>query len=351
MIEIVLADDSKLFRDVLKDKVESTGKIKVVGMARNGLEAVHLVHELKPDLLVLDCEMPIMDGLECLKRVQKECPLPVFMLSSFTREGSEVTIKALEYGAVDFLEKPTAGVLGLSRIVGILLEKIEAIMSKKTRHGARPGHKFLNHDKKKKEALFQKLKNRSVDLIAIGSSIGGIQSAMDIIPQFPEKMNPIVWVQHLPEGFSESLAQRFDASSKMHVKLAGHNEVVQQGVCYIAPAGVQTCVEYSAGRSILKVQGRQKVFSHCPSCDVLFSSVSESYGENAVGVILSGMGDDGAVGLKKMHRKGSFVIGEAEESCVVYGMPKMAMARGAVDIELNSKDIAEAILKITGYES
>lgn len=351
MIEIVLADDSKFFRDILKEKIESFGKIKVVGVARNGVEAVELVQKLKPDILILDCQMPVMDGLECLKKIQKECPLPVFMLSSFTREGSEVTIKALEYGAIDFLPKPTGGVLGIDRTVGALVQKIEVIIMQRNLRRIHGKYQSLTRDRKEKETSFQKWKSRNIDLVAIGSSIGGIQSAMDIIPRLPAHMKPVVWVQHLPEGFSESLAQRFDASSKMRVKLAENDEVIKQGTCYIAPAGLQTRVEYSSGRSTLKVQGQQRVSSHCPSCDVLFGSVAECYTENAVGVILSGMGDDGTVGLKKMHQKGAFVIGEEEESCVVYGMPKMAMARGAVDIEMDSGDIAEAILKIAGYES
>jgi two-component system chemotaxis response regulator CheB len=231
------------------------------------------------------------------------------------------------------------------------VQKIEVIIMQRNLRRIHGRYQSVTPGRKKKEVSSRKLESRNIDLIAMGSSIGGIQSAMAIIPRLPAHMKPVVWVQHLPEGFSESLAKRFDVSSKMRVKLAEHNEAVEQGTCYIAPAGLQTRVEYSSGRPALKVQGRQRVSSHCPSCDVLFGSVSEFYAENAVGVILSGMGDDGAVGLKKMHQKGAFVIGEEEESCIVYGMPKMAMGRGAVDIELDNKDIAEAILEITGYKS
>lgn len=349
MIKIIIADDSELFRNIFKEKIESSGKIEVIALARNGQEAITLVKEMKPDLLVLDCEMPVMNGLECLQKIQHEYPLPVFMLSSLTSEGAEVTIKALEYGAVDFLQKPTDGVDGLTRVMGALIEKIEVIILQKRLRGIRDKYKPVNLQK---EVLLpeKKIKTRDVDLVAIGSSTGGIQSARDIIPQLPSNMTPVVWVQHMPQGFTESLAKRFNVISNIRVKLAEDKEVIGQGTCYLAPAGFQMRVERLLDKTRLRVQGQERVSSHCPSCNVLFGSVAEHYTQNAIGVVLSGMGDDGAVGLEKMHRKGAFIIGQTEESCVVYGMPKMAKERGAVDVELNSKDIADVVQRISGFK-
>lgn len=348
MIRIVIADDSEFFLNVLKGRIESSGKIQVVGSARNGQEALDLVKQTKPDLLVLDCQMPVMDGLECLRRIKHQGVIPVLMLSSLTYEGARTTIQALEYGAADFLHKPTNGADGVNQIVGVLIEKIEVLVFQRRLKNIKEKYKSPPSPK---EVIFSELsaKARSIDLIAMGSSTGGVQAALEIIPKIPAEMKPIVWVQHMPDKFVQSLAKRLDSMSKIRVKVAEDKEPIHPGVCYLAPAGFQMRLRRLGEQMTISVHAEEKVLSHCPSCDVLFDSVSEHFAKNVIGVILSGMGDDGARGLEKMHTQGAFVIGQNEDSCVVYGMPKMAYERGAVDIELDSKDIVEAVKRIAGF--
>ncbi len=348
MIRIVIADDSEFFLNVLKGKIESSGKIQVVGSARNGQEALDLVKQTKPDLLVLDCQMPVMDGLECLRRIKHQGVIPVLMLSALTYEGARTTIQALEYGAADFLHKPTNGADGVNQIVGVLIERIEVLVFQQRLKNIKEKYKSPPSPT---EVIFSELsaKARSIDLIAMGSSTGGVQAALAIIPRIPAEMKPIVWVQHMPDKFVQSLAKRLDSMSKIRVKVAEDKESIHPGVCYLAPAGFQMRLRRLGEQMTISVHAEEKVSSHCPSCDVLFDSVSEHFTKNVIGVILSGMGDDGARGLEKMHRQGAFVIGQNEDSCVVYGMPKMAYGRGAVDIELDSKDIAEAVKRIAGF--
>ncbi len=348
MIRIVIADDSEFFLNVLKGKIESSGKIQVVGSARNGQEALDLVKQTKPDLLVLDCQMPVMDGLECLRRIKHQGVVPVLMLSSLTYEGARTTIQALEYGAADFLHKPTNGADGVNQIVGVLIEKIEVLVLQQRLKNIKEKYKS---PPSRKEVIFSELsaKARRIDLIAMGSSTGGVQAALEIIPRMPAEMKPIVWVQHMPDKFVQSLAKRLDSMSKIRVKVAEDKEAVNSGVCYLAPAGFQMRLRRLGEQMTISVRAEERVSSHCPSCDVLFDSVSEHFAKNVIGVILSGMGDDGARGMEKMHKQGAFVIGQNEDSCVVYGMPKMAYERGAVDIELDSKDIADAVQRIAGF--
>ena len=347
MIRLVIADDSIFFLKVLKERIESSGKIQVVGSASNGKEAIDLVQETNPDLLVLDCQMPVMDGLECLKKIKHQWPGPVVMLSSLTYEGAATTIEALEYGAVDFLHKPSEETEGVNQIIGALVEKIEVIVLQRRLKDIRGKYKPALS---KREGVLSGLssKAREVNVIAMGSSTGGVQATLDVIPHLPAHMKPIVWVQHVPSQFVESLARRLDSRSPMKVKVGEDGESIYQGTCYLAPGGFQMRLKRRGHQLQLSIGGQEKVSSHCPSCDVLFDSVAETCTSDVIGVILSGMGDDGARGLEKMHKQGALVIGQNEESCVVYGMPKMAYERGAVDVELDSKDIAEGIQKVAG---
>lgn len=346
MIRIVIADDSAVFLDVLRKEIESSGKIQVVGAARNGKEAMELVRQISPDLLILDCQMPVMDGLECLKRIKHQWAGPVVMLSSLTYKGAATTIQALEYGAVDFLHKPAGGGEELRRVVGLLIEKIEVIILQRRLKGIREKYGPFAAGGTALSGL--EAMARPVDLVVMGSSTGGVQASMDIIPRLPAPMPPLVWVQHMPPPFLKSLARRLDSLSKIQVKVGEDGENVRLGICYLAPGRFQMRVRRKGNQFQLDIGGEERVSSHSPSCDVLFESAAEHCARNLIGVILSGMGDDGARGMEKMHARGAFVIGQSQESCVVYGMPKMAHERGAVDIELDSKDIAEGIQKVAG---
>ncbi len=349
MLRVVTADDSAFLRQVLKDVLEQSNKIEVIGEAKNGKEAIDLVKRLSPDVLILDCEMPVMNGLEALRRVMAECPLPIFMFSSLTQEGASVTLKALEYGAIDFLPKPTKGAHELEAIADQLIRKIELVSIKgrcRKMAGKEPGGKIQKPIRPKGDV--NSVQKSRIDLIAVGSSTGGVQAALELIQGLPSKTKPIVWVQHMPPSFTNSFANRLDSAAKIKVKEAEDGDILEENTCYIARGGVQMKLQkYHSGIG-LRLQGEEKVNGFCPSCNPLFDSVAEYYSDNVLGVILTGMGDDGTKGLVKMHGKGAYVIGQNEESCVVYGMPKAAFQAGAVDIELDIKEIPSAIVKKGG---
>ena len=346
MIRAVIADDSALLRQVLKDVLEASKRIQVVGAGVNGKEAVDLVKKLHPDILVLDCEMPVMNGLEALRHIMQECPLPVFMFSSLTSEGASVTIRALEYGAVDFLCKPARGVAGLDEVAKELIRKIECIVLKE---------KFKTLTARKTDGAVRRapgtitqVPQRTVDIIAMGSSTGGVQASTKVITGLPKDTKPIVWVQHMPPQFTLNFANRLDGLSALRVKEAEDGDVVEHGTCYLAPGGLHMRVKKKGSKTVLDIQDGEKVSGHRPSCNVLFDSIAEYYESNVMGIILTGMGDDGAQGLQKLHARGAYVIGQSEASCVVYGMPKSAYQLGAVDIELDIEVIATAIKKAGG---
>ncbi len=348
MVRVVIADDSAFLRQVLRDLLHKSQFIQVVGEAKNGKEAIELVRNTQPDILILDVEMPVMTGLQALRIIMQECPLPVFMFSSLTTEGASVTIKALEYGALDFLPKPMGGAHQLDQVAGELIRKVRIVALKKKTKGWR-------EEKKGKVPVAGLpplpsigIQKRPIDIIALGSSTGGVQAAINIIPKLPAMCKPIVWVQHMPPYFTKSFAQRLDGLSKMKVIEAQGNERIEQGVCYLAQGGQHMRIVKTGNDYYTKVGGDEKVSGHCPSCDVLFGSVATYFSRTALGVILTGMGDDGTKGLVTMHSKGAFVIGQNEESCVVYGMPKVARKSGAVDIELDINDIADGIIKAGG---
>jgi two-component system chemotaxis response regulator CheB len=355
VIKVVIADDSPFLRQVLTDVLETSGKVKVVAAAKNGKEAIEYVKSLSPDVLILDCEMPVMNGLEALRRIMGECPLPVFMFSSLTAEGAAVTIKALEYGAVDFLQKPTKGAHALNEVVDELIHKIEAVArrwkfrgSKKDAFSEGREDKVVCETPRRQPISMESLVKRRVDIVAIGSSTGGVQAAVEVVNRLPERTKPIVWVQHMPPTFTGSFAARLNSCGKIRVHEAKNGQVLEDNTCYIAPGGFQMRVRKVGAQTTLNIHGTEKVNGFCPSCDVLFESVHQCFGETALGVILTGMGDDGARQLVEMRKKGAFVIGQNEESCVVYGMPKSAYQMGGVDVELDIVKISEGITKVGG---
>ena len=359
-IRAVIADDSAFLRMVLRDVLEDGG-VKVVGEAKNGKEAVAMVREMEPDILILDCEMPVMNGLAALRIIMESTPLPVLMFSSLTTEGASVTIKALEYGAVDFLLKPTGTANKLDTVADDLVRKIRFITLKNKFRKMKPLSPAEQKEEQKKTDAAEAaaaaapkkeqapLKQRKIDIIAIGSSTGGVQAIKEVIPLLPAKIKPIVWVQHMPPNFTKSLAERLDQISQVHVTEVKDGDELKENTCYLAQGGYQMALYNSGSTYKLRATETQPVSHHCPSCNVLFSSVAEYFSDNALGVILTGMGDDGADGLVKMHKKGAFVIGQNEESCVVYGMPKSAYKLGAVDVEMNIKQIAGGIKKVGGF--
>ncbi len=353
MIKVLLADDSAFLKKVLQDALESTGRVQVVGSASNGKEAIELVKRLNPDVAVLDCEMPVMNGLEALRRIMQECPLPVFVFSSLSREGSSVTIKALELGAIDYLQKPSSTSAGIPEIAGQLVRKIESValrgrfMKMNGRLGPKAGAPAAPAAVRR-PASGAVLPRKKIDLIAIGSSTGGVQAGMRVVPNIAAGSPPVVWVQHMPASFTTGFAARVNQASQIEVKEAEDGDRLESGYCYLAPGGFQMRVARDASGFYLKVGGTEKRTGFCPSCDVLFESVSEHFTGNSLGVILTGMGNDGTEGLKKMHQKGAYVLGQDEASSVVYGMPRAAFEAGAVDAQLDIEAIGGAVNQVCG---
>jgi len=346
MINAIIADDSPFFRQVLQDVLEKSGKINVIGSAKNGKEAIALVEKLSADVLILDCEMPVMDGITALKHIMQHFPLPIFIFSAFTSEGAQTTIQALEHGAIDFLQKPSRGAHELEEISEDLIKKLENVVKNNNYKFAKTQNTNDISDKKELPSL--DIYKKNVDIIAIGSSTGGIAAAAEIVKRLPEKTKPIVWVQHMPPNFTKPFADRINSLSKITIKEAEDGDILQNDHCYIAKGGLQMRVENKNDNFFLNISDPEKTSGHCPSCDILFDSISEFYTNNVLGVILTGMGEDGSKGLLKMHNNGAFIIGQSESSCVVYGMPKAARLIGAVDIEVDICDIAEAIVKNGG---
>ncbi len=346
MIKVACADDSAFLRQIIKEVLESSGKIQVIGQLKNGKEALEFAKTQKPDLMILDCEMPVMNGLEALRRIMQEAPLPIVMFSSLTSEGAAVTIKALEYGAVDFMLKPSSNVNRLEEVAESLIRKIEMIAFRRT---------FMLTEKTPKrtassDASIETVATRNIDLIGLGSSTGGVQAAMALIPKLPEKTPPIVWVQHMPEFFTKSFADRLNGLSKMNVKEAEDGDIVTTGSVYLGRGGTQMKVVKDGARLRIKFAGHDKVNGFCPSCNVLFGSIAQYYGQNALGIILTGMGNDGTEGLVSMHQKGAYVLGQDEFTSTVYGMPRTAYEAGAVDVQLPIDRMAEGVMKVCGTQ-
>ncbi|MBN1114975.1 MAG: chemotaxis response regulator protein-glutamate methylesterase [Oligoflexia bacterium] len=347
-ISVLIVDDSSLLRRVAKDKISAYRGITVIGEAVDGVDAVDKVNRLKPDVVLMDCEMPVMDGIEALRIIMSRDPgQKVIMFSNQTFFGAQATIKALEIGAIDFLAKPSGGLSELDGIINRLVAKIRFAKIKKER---------ITHKKAAKGvADFDigsiRLPKRNIQLIGVGSSTGGVKAALEIVPHFPANSPPVVWVQHMPPSFTTSFAHRLNSSSNIDFREGIDGDRLEQGKGYLAPGGKQIrVVKNRDDEYVLKIDEKlEKISGHKPSADSLFISMSEvTKGPEVLAVILSGMGSDGAKGLKMLHDKGAYVIGQNEDSCVVYGMPRSAKLIGAVDIEADVTVIPGIINKLLG---
>lgn len=339
-IKILIVDDSSFVRKALLRIFEAEPEVEVIGVARSGKEALEKVPLLKPDVLTLDINMPGMDGLETLKVLMQTHPMPVLMLSQFTKQGAELTLKALEAGAMDFVDKSTTGLMDFFDLAREIISKVRSIAgSKPVRIGRDAG-------------VLAPGKGRGLaDIVAIGTSTGGPLALQMLLPKFPGDINfAIMVVQHMPQGFTGPLAKRLDSLCGIRVKEAEDGDVVRPGVSLIAPAGMHMTVKKVQSR-LFGVQRRVVLgFEplhelHKPSVDVLFGSVARAYGERAIGVILTGMGSDGAKGLGTIKKQGGFTIAQDEATSAIFGMPRVAIENNAVDIVLPITSIAEEILR------
>ncbi|NJC87312.1 MAG: chemotaxis response regulator protein-glutamate methylesterase [Methylococcaceae bacterium] len=343
-IRALVVDDSAFIRNAVIMMLESDPEIKVVGNARNGAEAIEKVAQLKPDVVTLDIEMPGMDGMTALRTIMEKTPVPVIMLSSLTTEGARTTLDALDIGAVDFIPKNLSELsVNIVTIKKILIDKVKAVANKEgaTMQAYRPPLPASS-----KVAIPPRVSGaRKVSIVAIGTSTGGPKALQDILPRLPANFPvPIVIAQHMPANFTKPFADRLDQLSQLSVKEAEEGEPLKPGVAYIAPGrGHTQLVRARSGEIMIRVSVNED-FIYRPSVDFLMLSVAELYFGKALGVILTGMGNDGLKGLSAMKKVGCRILAQDEASCVVYGMPKAVVEAGIADKVLGIDAMADEII-------
>jgi len=325
-IKVLIVDDSALIRSVMSEIVNSQADMEVVATAPDPLVARELIKKHNPDVLTLDVEMPKMDGLDFLEKLMRLRPMPVLMVSSLTERGSEITMRALELGAVDFVTKPKISIqTGMREYTELITDKIRA--------AARARVKARTVQQHASPTALQALRSpliSSEKLIIIGASTGGTEAIREFLMQMPSDCPGILIAQHMPEGFTTSFARRLDSLCRISVSEAAGNERILPGHAYIAPGHSHLLLTRSGANYMTKIEQTDPVNRHRPSVDVLFRSVALAAGKNAVGVILTGMGKDGAAGMLEMKNAGAHNFAQDEASCVVFGMPREAIAIGAV---------------------
>lgn len=341
-IRILIVDDSALVRKLLTEELSSDSEIEVIGTAPDPYIARDKIIQLKPDVLILDVEMPRMDGLTFLDRIMKFHPMPVIILSSLAKSGGEVALRALELGAADVLAKP--GTSYSVRDMSIqLADRIKAV------HGMR--HRSVELPRKEAIPTPIPVPNRAMlkttnKIIAIGASTGGTEAIKEILVRLPANMPPIIIVQHMPQYFTRSFAERLDSLSELYVKEAVDGELLSPGKVLIAPGNLHMVLKRSGASYYVEIKEGPLVFHQRPSVEVMFKSVARYAGSNSIGILLTGMGRDGAEGLLEMKNAGAFTIAQDEKSCVVYGMPKEAAQIGAAKEILPLDAIPEALFSL-----
>ncbi|KAF0143792.1 MAG: two-component system chemotaxis family response regulator CheB [Nitrospirae bacterium] len=334
-IRVLIVDDSPFIRKALLRIFESEPSITVVGVARNGKEAIEKVIELEPDVITLDIMMPEMDGIETLKIIMGTKPTPVLMLSQYTHEGTELTLNALEFGAMDFVDKSTTGLMDFFGLAKEIISKVKAIT------GQRPLRIASS------SMALQDYKGRGIiDAVAIGTSTGGPPALQVLLPKFPKDISfGVLIVQHMPHGFTGPLAKRLDTMCQIHIKEAEEGDKIEPGIALIAPSGLHMKVRKN--QKLIRLDMEPLNTAHRPSVDVLFQAVADNYGNRSIGVILTGMGSDGAKGIRLMKEQGAVTLAQDEETSTIFGMPKVAIESGVIDKVVPITSMAEEILKRT----
>lgn len=339
---VLVVDDSATMRGMISAVLNSDPEVSVVGQCGDAMQARAAIKELNPDVVTLDIEMPNMSGLEFLEKIMTLRPMPVIMVSSLTQRGAEATIAALEIGAFDCIGKPVPGDV---RPFHELIEKVKAAAKSATRyqHMRKPAAAPMPAANTNAKADYRV--GRKV--VAIGSSTGGVEALIEVLKNYPVNCPPTVITQHMPGTFTKSFAQRLDRLCAPQVQEATDGARLEIGRVYLAPGGERHLTVVNPHAPCCRLVEKPPVNGHRPSVDVLFDSVAELAGRNAVGVILTGMGRDGASGLLKMRHAGARTVGQNERTCVVYGMPRVAFELGAVETQLPLNGIGEEILKLT----
>lgn len=356
-IRVVVVDDSALVRGLLAEIINRESDMECVGAANDPLIAREMIRDLNPDVITLDIEMPKMDGIDFLARLMRLRPMPVVMISTLTERGAEVTMRALELGAVDFVAKPRIGLVdGINELAGQIVEKVRVAASAHVRRVTQPSQPSITAvgDAQRvpgRPELLSMGRISTEKLICIGASTGGTEAIKEILMRMPADSPGIVITQHMPPGFTTSFAARLNTLCQITVQEASNGGRVLPGHAYIAPGGKQFRVEKSGANYVCVVEDGETVNRHKPSVEVLFKSAARVVGRNAFGIMLTGMGNDGAKAMKEMKDAGSYNYVQDEASCIVFGMPREAILHGAADEILPLIDIAGALLTKLGGTS
>ena len=345
-IRIVIVEDSAFMRKIISDILMADPEIEIVGMARNGNEATEVIRSISPDVVTLDIEMPGKSGIEVLKDIMAFKRIPVVMVSSLAKDGAEVTLQALDLGAVDFVTKPSGNIsLDMGKVADELRSKVKAA-SKASVRGKGTTKKVSSIWERVTAQPMHHQTRCKPELIVIASSTGGPMALQQVIPELPGNLSlPVLIVQHMPPGFTTSLAQRLNERSKLKVTEACDEMPVRRGSVIIAPGGYHMIVERRVTELVCRLTETPPVRSVRPSADVLFSSVSEVVGGNVIVLVLTGMGKDGLDGSRLLREKGAYVIAESRETSVIYGMPGAVIDAGLADEVLPLYSIAEGVTR------
>ena len=346
-IRVIVVDDSALVRSLLAEIINRQKDMECVGSANDPLIAREMIRELNPDVITLDIEMPRMDGIDFLGRLMRLRPMPVVMISTLTERGAEVTMRALEMGAVDFVAKPRIGVAdGLSELSSQIVEKIRIAASAHIKRAVSASASTAGGPTPSMPRVpIASIGRVSTEkLICIGASTGGTEAIKEILTRMPADSPGIVITQHMPPGFTTSFAARLNTLSQITVQEAVNGERILPGHAYIAPGGRQFRVDRSGANYVAVVEDGELVNRHRPSVEVLFKSAAAVVGRNAFGIMLTGMGNDGAKAMREMKDAGSYNYVQDEASCIVFGMPREAILHGAADEVLPLVEIAPALI-------
>lgn len=358
--KLLIVDDSAFMRKLISDFFIDSKRIEVVGIARNGKDAIQKIRALKPDVVTLDVEMPEMNGLEALKAIMSETPVAVVMLSSTTQKGTDSTLLAMEYGAVDFVAKPSGTIsLDLHKIKDELVEKVENaadVSIVKINRAQQVPKKTVDSFINKPAAnpviplpsKVQSWNKQTKKMVLIGTSTGGPRALQEVITKLPKDMKaPVLIVQHMPAGFTRSLAERLNQLSEIEVKEAENGDILRDGHAYIAPGGYHIRLNKTGSVYTIVLDNEEPPRAgHRPAVDVLFEDNSKYNDFDKIAVIMTGMGSDGSLGLKKLKAVGNVVaIAESANTCIVYGMPKAAAETNLVNEVVDLENIAQAIIQ------
>ena len=343
---VVVVDDSALVRSLLSEIINREADMECVGAAADPLVAREMIRDLNPDVITLDVEMPRMDGIDFLSKLMRLRPMPVLMVSTLTERGADVTLRALEFGAIDFVAKPKIGVAdGLRVLAQDITEKIRIAARANVKRTATPAAGGAAPVSASAAPVASLGRLSTEKIVFIGASTGGTEATKDVLVNLPHDAPAVMITQHMPPGFTKSYAARLDGLCRISVAEAVDGERVLPGHAYIAPGGYHLSVERSGANYVARVRDGDPVNRHKPSVEVLFKSAACVVGQNALGIMLTGMGADGATAMKEMRDAGSYNLVQDETSCVVFGMPREAIAAGAAHEVLPLGQIAQRLLE------